>query len=213
MMKNVTQYLEDQKNIKGHSFEEKADSLTSLGTSNFESGSENEFSDSKKKKGADGEQDDKEQDAKLSRLGGPDINDLLLVWEDEIDMIMMICTNAREYIVYDESDPEQSKILRRVSGGHQEEITILAYDFHLSLVATGCINGEIAVYDFEMSKCEGLLHGHTGDITALEFMAPYPLLLSASMDTTVCIWGVRPCPSKLQYVCVKRFQNLSWKQE
>ena len=44
---------------------------------------------------------------------------------------MMICSNAKEYIVYDESNTEQSKVLRRVSGGHQEEITILAYDWHL----------------------------------------------------------------------------------
>jgi WD40 repeat protein len=68
----------------------------------------------------------------------------------------------------------------------------MAYDYHLSLVATGCINGEIAIYDFEMSKVEGLLLAHTGDITALEFLWPYPLLISASMDCHVCIWGVRP---------------------
>lgn len=193
MMKNVTQYLEDKKNIKEHNFE-KGDSLTSLGTSNFDSQSEDELQDDKKK-GSKG--DDAEHDSKTSKVGGPEINDLILIWEDEIDMIMMICSNAREYIVYDERDPEVSKVLRTVTGGHLEEITILAYDFHLSLVATGCINGEIAIYDFEMSKCEALLHGHTGDITALEFMAPYPLLMSASMDATVCIWGVRPCPTKL----------------
>ena len=89
-------------------------------------------------------------------------------------------------------DPEATRLLRRVSGGHTEEITILAYDFHLSIIATGCINGEIALYDFEMSRLEGLLYGHTGDITAIEFLEHYPIMLSASMDHTVCIWGVRP---------------------
>jgi WD40 repeat protein len=95
----------------------------------------------------------------------PDINDLHLIWEKE--MIMMICSNEREYMVYDESDRDESALLRKVSGAHTEEITIMSYSYHLSLVATGCINGEIAIYDFEMSKIEGLLIGHTGDITAL----------------------------------------------
>jgi WD40 repeat protein len=70
----------------------------------------------------------------------------------------------------------------------------MAYDWHLQLVATGCINGEISLYDFAMSKIEGFLIGHTGDITAIEFISPYPLMVTASMDTNICIWGVRPCP-------------------
>lgn len=144
------------------------------------------------------------------KLRNPEVNDMHLIWEDEVNLIMMICSNAREYMVFDEQDSEQSKLLRRVFGGHEEEITICAYDFHLSLVATGCINGEIIIYDFEMSKVEGLLRGHQGDITAIEFLSPYPLLMSASADCSVCIWGVRPCPSKLQNICLKRFYNMSW---
>lgn len=89
----------------------------------------------------------------------------------------------------------------------------MAYDYHLSLVATGCINGEIAIYDFEMSKVEGLLLGHSGDITALEFFSPYPLLISASMDCHVCIWGVRPIAEKYLNVCIKRYMNFSWNKQ
>lgn len=132
-----------------------------------------------------------------------------LIWEKE--MIMMICSNEREYMVYDECDPEESQLLRKVHGGHIEEITILAFSHHLSLVATGSINGEIALYDFEMSKIEGLLIGHTGDITAMQFVEPYPLMISASMDFTVCMWGVRPSPAKYLNICLKRYQNVSWK--
>lgn len=104
---------------------------------------------------------------------------------------MMICSNQNEYMVYNEIDPNESQLLRKVTGGHKEEISILEYDFHLSLIATGCINGEITLYDFEMSKIIGILLGHEGDITALKFLSPYPYLISASMDCTVCIWGVR----------------------
>ena len=109
----------------------------------------------------------------------------------------MICANKKEFIVFDESNDACSKMLRRVSGGHNEEITILAYDHYLSIVATGCINGEITLYDFELSKVEGILNGHSGDITGLNFLSPYPILISSAMDCIVCIWAVRPCPLKL----------------
>ena len=68
------------------------------------------------------------------------------------EMIMMVCANQREYMVYDEEDGDESVLLRKVTGGHQEEICVMQYDFHLSLVATGCVNGEITLFDFEMSK-------------------------------------------------------------
>lgn len=95
-----------------------------------------------------------------------------LIWEnakheDEDEYIMMICSNQNEYMVFDERDSEESTLLRKVRGGHQDEITIMTYDFYLSIVATGCLNGEITLFDFEMSNNIGLLRGHTGDITAL----------------------------------------------
>ena len=125
-------------------------------------------------------------------MDNPEIFDIILVWEDE--MIMMLCANKKEYFVWDESDDQASKMLRRVSGGHKEDITIIAFDKDLSLVATGCINGEITIYDFELSKIEGVLQAHTGDITGLQFLFPRPILISASMDKTLCIWGVRGAP-------------------
>lgn len=170
------------------------ESIISIGTSEFDSASEKEESDDNI---PHGQLDSAGGNTNQSVKFGPEINDMLLVWEDEVDIIMMLCADSKQYYVYDEKDPENSQLLRKISGGHVEEITILAFSFHLSLVSTGCINGEIAVYDFEMSKCESMLKGHQGDITALEFMDPYPLLISASMDATVCIWGVRPCPHQL----------------
>ena len=77
--------------------------------------------------------------------------------EEEDELIMMLCCNQNEYMIFQESNTEESTLLRCVSGGHNEEITVMAYDFHLSLVATGCVNGEITLYDFEMSKILGIL--------------------------------------------------------
>ena len=124
---------------------------------------------------------------------------------------MMVCSNQKEYMVFDERDVNQSTLLRRIYGTHLDEITISAYDHYLQIVATGTINGEIALYDFETSKMLGFLIGHQGDITSIEFISPYPVMVTASMDCTICIWGVRPCPEKLQNVCIKTIQNISWR--
>lgn len=77
-----------------------------------------------------------------------------LIWED--DYIMMICSDAKNYYVYDEEDTEKSELLRKVTGAHKEEITILQYNDYLSLVVTGSIDGDIAVWDFELSKLEAI---------------------------------------------------------
>jgi WD40 repeat protein len=115
-----------------------------------------------------------------------------LVWED--NYILMVCCDNKAFYVYDEEDTESSELLRTVTGGHKDEISIVQYSDHLSLLATGSLDGEIIVWDFETSKVESVLAGHTADITSLEFIDPYPLLVSASLDCTVCIWGVRPIP-------------------
>ena len=105
-------------------------------------------------------------------------------------------------MVYDEHESEESLLLRKVTGAHTENICLMSYCFHLSLVAIGCINGEISIFDFEMSKLLGILHGHNQSITAMEFMFPYPLLVSAAMDGSVCLWGVRPIPIKYLNICL-----------
>lgn len=104
----------------------------------------------------------------------------------------MICTDAKSYYVWNEEDTEQSEFLRKVTGGHNDEISIMKYDDHQSLVATGSVDGEVCVWDFEMSKLEGICIGHTGDITGIEFLTPYPLMATSSMDGTLCLWGLRP---------------------
>jgi Prp8 binding protein len=101
-------------------------------------------------------------------------------------------------------------LLRKITGAHTEEITIVKYDDYLSLVATGSVDGEVTVWDFEMSKFEGFCIGHTGDITGIEFLSPNPLMVTSSMDCTICIWGVRPVSIHYKYICLYRFTNFSW---
>ena len=115
--------------------------------------------------------------------------------------------------IYDESEPEESVLLRVFSGGHMEsEILSLAYSSHLSLLASGSANGFIAIWDLESGKMETLLLGHKSDVNALEFADPFPLLISASNEGIICIWGVRPIIQKFKYVCLLRIVNSIWEK-
>ena len=52
----------------------------------------------KKKKNQQGSDGENEEESK--KLSNPEIVDMHLVWEKKL--IMMLCCNAKEYIVYDE---------------------------------------------------------------------------------------------------------------
>jgi hypothetical protein len=82
--------------------------LSSLGSSNYASDSEDDKNllmgdDPKTKKKASGKNkadlDNEDNESDLKKLSNPEIVDMHLVWEKHI---MMLCCNAKEYIVYDE---------------------------------------------------------------------------------------------------------------
>lgn len=100
-------------------------------------------------------------------------------------------------------------LLRKITGAHTADLSIIQFDFHLSLIATGSVNGEVAVWDYEMSRLLGMCLGHkkNNDITAIEFLSPYPLMVTASLDCKVIIWTVRPVPAINCYVCLHNFLN------
>ena len=111
--------------------------------------------------------------------------------------------------VYDEYEPEESVKLRCLSGAHAgSAIMSFAFSAHLSLVATGSSNGIIAVWDYEMSRVEGMCLGHTREITCLQFLDPYSVLLSTAQDGTMYLWGVRNSPIKHRYSCFARLVNI-----
>lgn len=70
--------------------------------------------------------------------------------------------------VYDESEPDETNLLKVISGGHEDsEITALAYSPLLSLLASGSSNSLICIWDLELCKMEDVCKGHQGEITAL----------------------------------------------
>ena len=72
--------------------------------------------------------DEDSTDEKKDILKAKEIQGMELIWVD--NYIMMICSDAKSYYVFDEENTEESEFLRQVTGGHKEEITIMRYDDH-----------------------------------------------------------------------------------
>lgn len=60
----------------------------------------------------------------------------------------------------------------------------------------------MVVWDFEMSRIDAVLLGHVRPVVAVKFVSPYPILVSASQDGTVCIWGVKGGKYKNEKACL-----------
>ena len=97
-----------------------------------------------------------------------------------------------------------------MTGAHKEEIVTIAYNYELSLVATGTCTGEIAVLDYEQSKLLDYAVGHTGEITSINFVWPYPIMITTSIDSAIIIWKVRAVGEDNGMVTpLYKFKNLS----
>lgn len=122
-----------------------------------------------------------------------EIVDMILVWEDKMNQL--IYADRKGYFVYKEED-DSSEQLRRVVGGHKSFVTAIQFSYHLSLIATGTDTGEVGVWDYELSLLMGLCQGHSkkAEITAIDFLVPYPVMVTAGTDGKICLWAVRPIP-------------------
>ena len=126
-------------------------------------------------------------------------------------MNQIIYADKQGYFVYNEADESKGEKLRHVKGGHIANITIIKFSYHLSLVATGAENGEVAVWDYELSQLLGICLGtDLSEITAIEFLEPYPVMVTASIDGKVCLWAVRPAPVERCHVTIGMFYNVSF---
>lgn len=113
--------------------------------------------------------------------------------------------------VYDQTSQEESPLMRVMAGGHHgSDITKITYSSMFSLIASGSSNGLVSVWDFEMGKLEATCPGHTGEVLGIEFLDPYPIMVTAGNDAQVLFWAVRPYPGKMRYHCLMRVINASW---
>ena len=60
------------------------------------------------------------------------------------------------------------------------------------MIASGESQGKIKIWDLEFCAMEGLCLGHSTEVTALLFLDPKPLLVSADADGNMCLWTLFP---------------------
>jgi len=103
--------------------------------------------------------------------------------------------------------------VRVVTGAHLDDIVCVKYCAELGLICTASVSGELAIWDYEYSRLLDFLLGHTAEITTINFMYPYALMVTTSMDGMVCIWKVREVGESNLYLkmkCIYRFMNMSY---
>jgi len=99
----------------------------------------------------------------------------------------------KSIVVHDESE-KAPKIWRNATHVHNGDITCVAYSRHLGYVATGSTDYVISLREYERLRTVSSLLGHKTDITALAFVDPFPLLVSADFAGNVAIWAI-PSPN------------------
>lgn len=62
----------------------------------------------------------------------------------------------RSIVVHDDMDNERGILLRDVSDTHTADIACMALSDHLSLIATGAVDGSVHVWDFEVRAASGI---------------------------------------------------------
>merc|ERR1719386_532536 len=75
---------------------------------------------------------------------------------------------------------------------HGGDITCVAFSKHLGLIATGSTDRVVSLREYERLRLVAPLFGHKMDITCLQFLDPFPLLVSADFNGNIAIWVVTP---------------------
>mmetsp|Transcript_100313 Transcript_100313/g.284167 ORF Transcript_100313/g.284167 Transcript_100313/m.284167 type:complete len:1154 (+) Transcript_100313:239-3700(+) len=96
----------------------------------------------------------------------------------------------RSIVVHDESE-QTPKVWRKALNVHNDDISCIAFSRHLGLIATGSPDCVIAVREYERLRTLKCLLGHKVDITALAFVDPFALLVSADFGGNVAVWSVQ----------------------
>ncbi|KAE9018775.1 hypothetical protein PF010_g5835 [Phytophthora fragariae] len=134
------------------------------------------------------------------------------------DHTVLTASWDRSLRLYDDDAPRgggiaaRNVLLRCITDAHDSDIKCLAYCHALSLVASGGIDGSIKLWDYiyflledtlaapppangvsfnTSSPSHGAMNPHaTSEVNVLEFIEPYPLLLSGHESGQVCLWSL-----------------------
>ena len=79
----------------------------------------------------------------------------------------------------------------RTLEGHTDQITALMYIKEKNILASGCRDKTIKLWDVKEGKLIKTLEGHTSGVEALAYMKESDYLASSSMDKTIIIWDMK----------------------
>jgi WD40 repeat protein len=91
-------------------------------------------------------------------------------------------------------DDSTNPLLRCIIDAHESDIKCLAYSYSMALFASGETNGTIKLWDYVyfLLEDECLPMESAGDVSALSFVEPFPLLVSGHETGWLCLWGIYP---------------------
>ncbi|KAL3672722.1 hypothetical protein V7S43_002015 [Phytophthora oleae] len=160
---------------------------------------------------------------------GQQVSALLYCKEDHT---VLTASWDRSLRLYDDDAPKtggiaaRNVLLRCITDAHESDIKCLAYCHALSLVVSGSTDGIIKIWDYIYFLLEdtrsppppssgvsfntptpGVVNTHsTSEVNVLEFIEPYPVLLSGHESGQVCIWSLTPSKPTVLLLCFYPFQ-------
>ncbi|OWZ19487.1 hypothetical protein PHMEG_0006264 [Phytophthora megakarya] len=158
---------------------------------------------------------------------GQQVSTLLYCKEDHT---VLTASWDRSLRLYDDDAPKaggivaQNVLLRCITDAHDTDIKCLAYCHALSLVVSGGTDGTIKIWDYiyflledtcmpppptELSfnaSSTNVINSQTAsEVNVLEFIEPYPLLLSGHESGQVCVWSLTPSKPTTLLLCFYPF--------
>lgn len=76
--------------------------------------------------------------------------------------------------------------LKHIFKGHRDTVNCVAFHLSEPIFASGCIDGSIRIYDYELNEQNALLRSHTHSVNCLKWHGNQ--LISGSSDMTLKIW-------------------------
>jgi WD40 repeat protein len=90
----------------------------------------------------------------------------------------------------------------------KDHINVIAISMEHSLIASGNSLGQVVTWDLETASMLHIQYAAKDEnIVFLQFLADYPLMVAATAEGTISVWGTRGASTESLYNCVGRFKN------
>ena len=70
-------------------------------------------------------------------------------------------------------------VLRKIVKAHHKDIMCGDFSYNLNLIATGSRDQKVKLWNYETCKLEAELTSHKAEVTLLNFVHPFPILISS----------------------------------